>query len=149
MGLNKARVQVWGSLQQRPASSIKAVYTSTETIIHAKMGTTQLKIGANHSRDTTAAKEHLREEGWCVIPHVLSKIETDYVLERLWTAEEASEKQGDSTRLGFLDPNPSNVRVFYLMPLDEIFLDRIQHPTAIESFRWVWEMRPPSRLLRP
>lgn len=80
----------------------------------------------------TAAKRHLKEEGWCVIPDVLTKEETSRALSQLWEAKEASERQGDPTRLEFLDPNPSNVRVFYLMQLDKIFMSLIQHPTAIE-----------------
>ncbi|KAI1613097.1 hypothetical protein EDD37DRAFT_333204 [Exophiala viscosa] len=89
------------------------------------------------SLDTTAARTHLREEGWCVVPDILTSEETAQVLERLWKAKEASEKQGDPTRLDFLDPNASNVRVFYLMQLDEIFLDLIQHPMAIEMVKSV------------
>ncbi|KAG9775410.1 hypothetical protein KCU88_g5102, partial [Aureobasidium melanogenum] len=100
------------------------------------MGSIQQNV-SNNGRDTTAAKEHLKEEGWCVIPDVLTKDETKHVLERLWKAKEASEKQGDPTRLEFLDPNPSNVRVFYLMQLDEIFMELIQHPTAIDMVQSV------------
>lgn len=53
---------------------------------------------------TIAAKQHLREEGWCVIPEVLTKERTRELLARLWEAKEASERQGDPTRLDFLDP---------------------------------------------
>ena len=95
-----------------------------------------LKSG-NSTLDTTAARTHLQEEGWCVVPDILNPDETAQVLSRLWKAKEASEKQGDPTRLEFLDPNASNVRVFYLMQLDEIFLDLIQHPTAIEMVKSV------------
>lgn len=90
-----------------------------------------------HRPDTAAAREHLREEGWCVIPDILTEEENSQVLSRLWAAKEASEKQGDPTRIEFLDPNESNVRVFYLMQLDKIFLDLIQHPTAIEMVKSV------------
>lgn len=72
-----------------------------------------------------------------MVPDILTPHETAHVLSRLWKAKEASEKQGDPTRLEFLDPNPSNVRVFYLMQLDEIFRDLIQHPTAIEMVKSV------------
>ncbi|OQV06490.1 hypothetical protein CLAIMM_11047 [Cladophialophora immunda] len=87
--------------------------------------------------DTTSAKQHLKDEGWCVIPDILNKEETQNVLSRLWKAKEASEKQGDPTRLEFLDPNANNIRVFYLMQLDKIFLELIQHPTAIEMVQSV------------
>lgn len=87
--------------------------------------------------ETTNAKQHLKEEGWCVIPNLLDKDEVENVLSRLWKAKEMSEKQGDPTSIEFLDPNESNVRVFYLMQLDKIFLELIQHPTAIEMVKSV------------
>lgn len=36
-----------------------------------------------------------------------------------------------------LDPNSSNVRVFYLMELDSIFRELIQHPAALEIAKLV------------
>lgn len=92
---------------------------------------------SNRQEDIEAAKLHLKEEGWCALPDILSKSETDNVLNRLWAAKAASEKQGDPTRLEFLDPNASNVRVFYLMQLDKIFMDLIQHPIAVEMVKSV------------
>lgn len=92
---------------------------------------------AAHQPDTSTAQEHLREEGWCVIPDILTQDETSHVLSRLWAAKEASEKQGDATRIEFLDPNESNIRVFYLMQLDSIFRDLIQHPTAVKMVQSV------------
>jgi hypothetical protein len=92
---------------------------------------------SNRQEDIKAAKLHLKEEGWCALPDILSKSETDNVLNRLWAAKAASEKQGDPTRLEFLDPNASNVRVFYLMQLDKIFMDLIQHPIAVEMVKSV------------
>lgn len=89
------------------------------------------------SPDTSAAKIQLKKDGWCVIPDVLTKEETAHALSRLWAAKEASENRGDPTRIDFLDPNASNVRVFYLMQLDKIFLEMIQHPTAIEMVKSV------------
>ncbi|KAF2472786.1 uncharacterized protein BDR25DRAFT_312688 [Lindgomyces ingoldianus] len=38
---------------------------------------------------------------------------------------------GNDTYLPHLDPNANNVRIFYLMELDEIFRDLIAHPTAV------------------
>lgn len=80
----------------------------------------------------TKAREHLKEEGWCVIPDVLSAEDNKEVLDKLWAAAEESRRQGDVTYMPNLDPNESNVRVFYLMALDKIFRDLIQHPTAVE-----------------
>ncbi|KAJ9636460.1 hypothetical protein H2204_005293 [Knufia peltigerae] len=102
------------------------------------MGSMGITIkSAEAAIDTAAAKKQLHEEGWCAIPDILTQDECAQVLSRLWAAKEASEKQGDPTRLAYLDPNPSNVRVFYLMQLDKIFLELIQHPTAIEMVKAV------------
>ena len=71
------------------------------------------------------------------IPSVLSKEEAANVLERLWQAKKKAESQGEDTYLPFLDPNESNVRIFYLMELDKIFRDLISNPTAIEMVKSV------------
>lgn len=78
------------------------------------------------------AKTQLRDEGWCVIPNLIDAEKTKEVLDRLWKAAEESERRGDTTYMPMLDPNASNVRVFYLLELDAIFRELIQHPTAIE-----------------
>lgn len=61
------------------------------------------------------AKAHLKEHGWVRIPSVISEDEASHALDRLWKAKAAVEAEGEETYLEFLDPNPSNVRVFYLM----------------------------------
>lgn len=83
------------------------------------------------------AKAHLKEHGWVRIPSVLTRQEAAHALDRLWKAKAAVEAEGEETYLQFLDPNPSNVRVFYLMAVDEIFRDLIAHPTAVEMVRSV------------
>ena len=77
------------------------------------------------------AREHLQREGWAVIPNVLTEAETSHVLKRLWAAKEAAATRGDSTHLPHLDPNESNIRVFFLLELDAIFRELIAHPLAI------------------
>ena len=84
-----------------------------------------------------AAKTHLKDEGWCVLPNILSESRSKEVLDRLWAARDASEKQGDPTRLAHLDPNEANIRVFYLMQLDPIFRELIQHPVAVDMVKSV------------
>lgn len=81
------------------------------------------------------AKAHLQEHGWARIPSVLSKEEAADALDRLWKAKAAVEAEGEQTYLDFLDPNPSNVRVFYLMAADKLFRDLISHPTAVEMVK--------------
>ncbi|ORY08774.1 hypothetical protein BCR34DRAFT_603297 [Clohesyomyces aquaticus] len=82
-------------------------------------------------RDLSEYKEKLKTDGWCAIPDVLSPEKAKAALDRLWKAAEESRKRGNDTYLPHLDPNESNVRVFFLMELDEIFRDLISHPTAV------------------
>lgn len=84
-----------------------------------------------------AARKHFQEEGWAIVPDVLSSEEADTVVDRLWMAKEAGEKRGDDTFMPTLDPNASNVRVFYLLELDKIFRDLINHPTAVSMVKAV------------
>lgn len=84
-----------------------------------------------------AAKAQLAKEGWCVIPDVLDAARTREALDRLWGAAREFERRGESTYMPVLDPNQSNVRVFYLLELDAIFRELIQHPLAVEMVRQV------------
>jgi len=79
-----------------------------------------------------AAKAQLQEEGWCVLPDVLDAGRSRQVLDRLWAAAGESERRGVSTFMPVLDPNASNVRVFFLLELDPVFRELIAHPTAVE-----------------
>jgi ectoine hydroxylase-related dioxygenase (phytanoyl-CoA dioxygenase family) len=74
----------------------------------------------------------LAEDGWCVIPGVLSDAEADDVRAHLWAAAEESERRGAPTRNIGLDPNRHNVRVFNLIDIDPVFIELIQHPLALE-----------------
>ena len=96
--------------------------------------------GGNGNTDPSKfqwARDHLEKEGWVVIPGILTAEEADHVNERLWAAKEAGEKRGDQTYIKFLDPNDSNIRVFYLMELDKVFRDLISHPVAVDMVRSV------------
>lgn len=79
-----------------------------------------------------AAKAQLRDDGWCVIPDVLDPAAARQALDRLWAAADESRRRGVDTYMPVLDPNASNVRVFFLMELDAIFRELIAHPTAVE-----------------
>ena len=95
-------------------------------------------MGPIPSEDILAtAKKQLADEGWCVVPNAISEEKAKKVLDRLWKAAEESKKRGVDTYMPQLDPNESNVRVFYLMELDEIFRELIQDPTAIEMVKEV------------
>ncbi|KAL8846836.1 MAG: hypothetical protein Q9221_008094 [Calogaya cf. arnoldii] len=78
------------------------------------------------------AKAHLKEHGWVKIPSVLTKADAAHTLNRLWKAKETSEANGEATFQPILDPDPSNVRVFYLPELDPLFRSMLTHPTGIE-----------------
>jgi ectoine hydroxylase-related dioxygenase (phytanoyl-CoA dioxygenase family) len=78
------------------------------------------------------AKAHLLDEGWCVVPDVLSSRQAAFVLERLWTAAAEYRRRGRDTHIAGLDPNASNVRVFELLDLDPIFRDLIRAPIALD-----------------
>lgn len=81
--------------------------------------------------DLAAAKARLRDEGWAVVPDVLDPPRAATVLARLWAAAEESERRGVATYMPVLDPNPSNVRVFFLLELDAVFRELIRHPLAV------------------
>ena len=87
--------------------------------------------------DYASARKHLQEEGWVVIPSILTPEQADHITSRLWAAKEAGEKRGDQTYISFLDPNASNVRVFYLLEFDKVFRDLISHPVAIDMVKAV------------
>ncbi|KAJ4389451.1 hypothetical protein N0V93_006919 [Gnomoniopsis smithogilvyi] len=91
----------------------------------------------SQSDSLSDAKAHLKEHGWVRIPSVLSNEEAENALDRLWKAKAAVEAEGEQTHLDFLDPNPSNVRVFYLMAVDKIFRELISHPKAIDMVKSV------------
>jgi fumagillin biosynthesis dioxygenase len=92
---------------------------------------TSPKFPEAEGRDLSAYQRQLQTDGYCVIPSVLPPEKASHILSRLWAAAEESRKRGNDTYLPHLDPNASNVRVFYLMELDEVFRDLIAHPTAV------------------
>jgi hypothetical protein len=92
---------------------------------------TSTKFPEAANRDLTSYQTQLKDQGFCIIPDVLPLDKAKDALDRLWKAAEESRRRGNKTHLPHLDPNESNVRVFYLMELDEIFRDLMEHPTAV------------------
>ncbi|KAL4899432.1 hypothetical protein BDW74DRAFT_171486 [Aspergillus multicolor] len=84
-----------------------------------------------------AAKASLADDGFAVIPDILDKPTIAFVYERLWAAAKENQRRGADLFMPALDPNSSNVRVFYLMDLDAVFRELIQHPAALEIARLV------------
>lgn len=73
------------------------------------------------------------EHGFCVIEGVLDPSQTAKVRTRLVEAALESERRGMPTRVEGLDPNAKNVRVLNLLGLDQIFVDLISHPVALDA----------------
>jgi hypothetical protein len=73
-------------------------------------------MGAHGSNDATAgvwaSKARLLEEGWCVVPDVLTAAEY--------------RRRGRNTHVAGLDPNAANVHVFELLDIDPVFRDLIR-----------------------
>lgn len=80
--------------------------------------------------DIEAIAGSLGSEGYAVVPGVLSPPEADHVTGRLWAASEESQRRGNPAHIEGLDPNASNVRVFDLVDLDQLFGDLLEHPVA-------------------
>lgn len=80
----------------------------------------------------SAAKDQLKNDGFCVIPNILDQDTVKFVTERLWAAADMNQKRGADLFIPALDPNSSNVRVFYLLELDAVFRELIQQTTALE-----------------
>ncbi|KAL4941888.1 hypothetical protein BDV06DRAFT_172901 [Aspergillus oleicola] len=85
----------------------------------------------------TTAKTSLDETGYAIIPDILSPESVEAVYSYLWTAASTHQSRGGSLHLPALDPNASNIRVFYLMELDPLFRSLIQHPAALQIAKLV------------
>lgn len=81
------------------------------------------------------AVRQLLDDGWCVVPDVLSPAESAEALARLWAAADAWRGRGHDTHMPVLDPNAANVRVFDLLDLDPLFRDLIRRPVAMALVR--------------
>lgn len=72
-----------------------------------------------------------------MIPNVIDAAKNKEVRDRLWESVDESKRRGDDTFLPFLDPNESNIRVFYLLELHAIFRELIEHPVATQMVKSV------------
>ncbi|KAI3319984.1 phytanoyl-CoA dioxygenase family protein [Xylariaceae sp. AK1471] len=66
-------------------------------------------------------KAHYKEHGWAYVPNVISKERAATIIERLWEVAKIQEKRGHSQFNPFMDPNASNVRIWYQPELHNIF----------------------------
>ncbi|MCU1501823.1 MAG: hypothetical protein JWM12_1177 [Ilumatobacteraceae bacterium] len=74
--------------------------------------------------------DDVERDGVALVAGVLDPAEVAHVLERLWAASAESERRGVPTHAAGLDPNASNVRVFDLIELDELFAELVAHPVS-------------------
>lgn len=77
------------------------------------------------------ALKSLETNGWSVLPDILDPNAAKHALDRLWDAAAENQHHGLPTHMPELDPNASNVRIFYLLERDPLFRELIRHPAAI------------------
>lgn len=94
-------------------------------------------MGSAGQDGDASIRAHLQEEGWAVVPGVLSKGEAKAILNRLWKEKEDLDQAGQGTWRADLDPNASNVRIFSLVQVDQVFRDLISHPVALDMVKSV------------
>lgn len=80
--------------------------------------------------DADTAVERLADDGYVVVPGVLSAAETTELRDRMWAARDEVERRGVRTHVPQLDPNGSNIRLFNLVDLDPYFGKLLEHPAA-------------------
>lgn len=81
-------------------------------------------------------QRQLRDNGFCVFPNVLSKIELERVREALDRGVEITRKVMGSTQLSMFDQNDLNIRVNNLPAIDPVFIElltRADVSAAVEA----------------
>jgi ectoine hydroxylase-related dioxygenase (phytanoyl-CoA dioxygenase family) len=73
----------------------------------------------------------LDEQGFCVVPDVLSGEALTQARAALDRAIEQTRARGISTFTDIMDPNDANVRVYNLPAHDELFREMLRHPAAL------------------
>ncbi|GAW26063.1 putative phytanoyl- dioxygenase family protein [Rosellinia necatrix] len=64
---------------------------------------------------------HFKEHGWAIVPSVISKAKSTSILDRLWEVAAVQETRGYAQFNPFMDPNASNVRIWYQPEIHNIF----------------------------
>lgn len=82
--------------------------------------------------DNERLRAQLQEQGFCILPNVLSREETVTLRQALVAAADLTRRLGFSTHSEGLDPNARNVRVFNLPALDVRFMELLRHPVALQ-----------------
>ncbi len=84
-----------------------------------------------------AAKAQLDEQGWCIVPDVITTEQAAEGHRRLWAVAEANARDGYSPLLPDLDPDSHMVRILSPLSGDGFFRDLIANPTALAMARAV------------
>ena len=82
------------------------------------------------SVDLAAARRALAEQGWCVVPALLSPAELAEARAALDGAIAEMRARGVSTYSTTLDPNDANIRVYNLPDFNPVFVELLRHPVA-------------------
>ncbi|GAW23205.1 hypothetical protein ANO14919_127560 [Xylariales sp. No.14919] len=87
-------------------------------------------------------KAHFKEHGWAKIPAVLTKERAAQIVSRLWETAVTQESRGYRQFNPFMDPNTSNVRVWYQPEIHNIFEELTFNPVALEMVEAALGARP-------
>jgi ectoine hydroxylase-related dioxygenase (phytanoyl-CoA dioxygenase family) len=82
-------------------------------------------------------QQQLRDDGYAVLPSLLSVQELQAARDGLDVAVAAVHRLGIPTHTESLDPNASNVRVYNLPELCSVFIDLLRHPATLSVVREV------------
>ncbi|CAN7544005.1 phytanoyl-CoA dioxygenase family protein [Phenylobacterium sp. LjRoot219] len=78
-------------------------------------------------------RQQLKDEGFCVVPDVLSRDELMRARAGLDRAVELTRQAMGAAHDGRLDPNAANIRAYNLPAADPVFIDLLKHETALEA----------------
>ena len=81
------------------------------------------------------AEAQLAEEGWCVVPDVISREVASEAVECLWAAVEQNAEEGHSCYLPDVDPNAHMVRILNPLSTDALFRELMENGTALRMAR--------------
>jgi ectoine hydroxylase-related dioxygenase (phytanoyl-CoA dioxygenase family) len=85
------------------------------------------KPEARPAMDPESMRAQLREDGFCIVPSVLS---ADALARARAALDRAAEALGPAKHDNRIDPNDANIRVYNLPAVDPVFIELLRHPAA-------------------
>jgi ectoine hydroxylase-related dioxygenase (phytanoyl-CoA dioxygenase family) len=82
-------------------------------------------------------RRQLEDEGFCIVPNVLSKEELERVRTALDRGAELMRRTMGSAHDHRLDPNDANIRVYNLPAVDPVFIDLLRREDALAAVKAV------------